>query len=106
MTDCNVVMAFGTRSGLPEFHFNEIPPTPATSRSSFSQISNNTVAFTNFLTSVYKSETILEPIELLGLFSSPEMIDKGIYMKLVEIFPLQHSILVWIDTTTPLKLSN
>lgn len=105
MTDCNVVMAFGTRSGIPEFHFNEIPPTPTTS-SSFSQISNNTVAFTNFLTSVYKSETILEPIELLGLFSSSEMLEKGIFMKLNEILPLQHSILVWIDTTNPLKVSN
>lgn len=106
MTDCNVVMTFGTRFGIPEFHFNEIPPTPEIPTSSFSQFSNDTVAFTNFLTSVYKREMILEPTPLLGLYSSPEMLQNGIYMKFVDIFPLQHSLLVWIDTTTPLRITN
>lgn len=99
-------MAFGTRSGIPEFQFNEVQPRTPQTPSSFSQIGNNTAAFTNFLTSVYKSETLLEPVELLGVYSSSEMLDKGIYMKLVDVFPLQHSILVWVDTTTPLRNSN
>jgi NIMA (never in mitosis gene a)-related kinase 8 len=93
-TDSNVVMAFGTRYGIPEFNFSEVPPTPRTP-STFSQFGNNTAAFTNFLTSVYKSESMVDPTELLG-----------IYLKLIDVFPLQHSILVWVDTTTPLKASN
>lgn len=101
-TDMNVIVAFGTRYGIPEFHFNEVPPTP-NSPSSFAQIGNNTAAFTNFLTSVYKSETMLEPTELLGLYSSAELLEKGIYLKLLDVFPLQHSVLVWVDTTSPLK---
>lgn len=103
-SDSNVIIAFGTRYGIPEFHFNEVPPTPQTP-STFSQIGNNTAAFTNFLTSVYKSETMLDPTELLGLYSSADLLEKGIYVKLVDVFPLQHSILVWVDTTTPLKAS-
>lgn len=100
-----MIVGWGTRYGIPEFHFNEVPPTPHTP-SSFSHIGNNTAAFTNFLTSVYKSETMLEPTELLGLYSSNEHLEKGIYLKLVDVFPLQHSILVWVDTTTPLQTSN
>lgn len=103
-TESNVIIAWGTRYGIPEFHFNEVPPTPQTP-STFSQIGNNTAAFTNFLTSVYKSEAMLDPTELLGLYASNDLLDKGIYMKLVDVFPLQHSILVWVDTTTPLKTS-
>ena len=99
-------MAFGTRYGIPEFHFNEVPPTPRTP-SSFSQFGNNTAAFTNFLTSVYKSESMVDCTELLGLFSSADLLDKGVFLKLVDVFPLQRdSILVWVDTTTPLKNSN
>jgi NIMA (never in mitosis gene a)-related kinase len=98
-------MAFGTRYGIPEFQFNEIPRTPQTP-STFSLVGNNTAAFTNFLTSVYRSETLLDPVELLGVYSSNEMLDKGIFMKLIDIFPLHHGMLVWVDTTTPLKNSN
>lgn len=98
-------MAYGTRYGIPEFQFNDVPRTPQTP-SSFSQVGNNTAAFTNFLTSVYRSELLLEPVELLGVYSSNEMLGKGIHMKLVDIFPLYHGILVWIDTTTPIKNSN
>jgi NIMA (never in mitosis gene a)-related kinase 8 len=104
-TDSNVVMAFGTRYGIPEFNFSEVPPTPRTP-STFSQFGNNTAAFTNFLTSVYKSESMVDPTELLGLYASSDLVDKGIYLKLIDVFPLQHSILVWVDTTTPLKASN
>lgn len=103
-TDSNVILFFGTRFGIPEFHFNEVPPTPKTP-STFSQIGNNTAAFTNFLTSVYKSETLLEATEILGLYSSNDLLDQGIFLKLMDIFPLQHSSLVWVDTTTPLKTS-
>jgi len=96
-------MAFGTRHGIPEFHVDsEVPKTPST----FSQIGNNTAAFTNFLTSVYKSETLLEPVELLGVYSSSDMLEKGIFMKLVDIYPLHYGVLVWVDTTTPLRTSN
>lgn len=104
-TDTNVIIGWGTRYGIPEFHFNEAPPTPNTP-SNFSQMGNNTAAFTNFLTSVYKSETMLEPKELLGLYSSDDHLDKGIFMKLMEVFLLQHSLLVWVDTTSPLKTSS
>ncbi|CAG9804191.1 unnamed protein product [Chironomus riparius] len=101
--DTNVIMAFGTRQGIPEFQVDsEVPKTPST----FSQIGNNTAAFTNFLTSVYKSETLLEPVELLGVYSSTEMLEKGIFMKLVDIYPLHYGVLVWVDTTTPLRTSN
>lgn len=103
-TDSNVILSWGTRYGIPEFHFNEVPPTPKTP-STFSQIGNNTAAFTNFLTSVYKSETLLEATDVLGLYSSSDLLDQGIFLKLVDIFPLQHSSLVWVDTTTPIKSS-
>lgn len=105
ISDCNVLLVFGTRLGIPEFQINEIPPTPDNA-ASFSQISNNTLAFTNFLTSVYRREIILEPKELLGLYSSSEMLRKGIYLKFLEIFPLEHSILISIDTTAPLRISH
>ena len=104
-TDSNVVLGWGTRYGIPEFHFSEVPPTPRTP-STFSQIGNNTAAFTNFLTSVYKSETMLEAKELLGLYSSNDLLEQGIFLKVVDVFPLQHSILILVDTTTPLKSSN
>lgn len=104
-TNNNVMIGWGTRYGIPEFHFNEVPPTPHTP-STFSQIGNNTAAFTNFLTSVYKSETMLEATELLGLYASDDLLEKGIHLILADVFPLQHSILVWVDTTAPLKNSN
>lgn len=88
-------MSFGTRYGFPV----DVPQTPG----SFSQVGNNTASFTNFLASVYKSEEILEPVEVLGVYSSHEMLQGGIYMKLVDIFPLQHGTLVWVDTNTPIR---
>jgi NIMA (never in mitosis gene a)-related kinase 8 len=91
-------MLFGTRYGFPV----EVPQTPST----FSQIGNNTAAFTNFLTSVYKSEEILQPLELLGVYSSTEMLQKGIFMKLCDIFPLQHGILVWVDSNSPIRTTS
>jgi NIMA (never in mitosis gene a)-related kinase 8 len=99
-------MAFGTRYGIPEFNFNEVPPVTPRTPSSFSQFGNNTAAFTNFLTSVYKSESMINPTELLGLYSSSDLIDKGIWLKLIDVYPLQHSILIWINTTTPLRNSS
>jgi NIMA (never in mitosis gene a)-related kinase len=48
---------------------------------------------------------MVDPTELLGLYASSDLVDKGIYLKLIDVFPLQHSILVWVDTTTPLKAS-
>lgn len=88
-------MAFGTRYGFPA----DVPQTPG----SFSHVGNTTAAFTNLLASVYRSEDILEPIEVLGVYSSQEMLQSGIYMKLVDIFPLQHGTLVWVDTNTPIR---
>lgn len=99
------MLIFGTRLGIPEFQFNEIPPISEAS-SSFTQISNNTVAFTNFLTSLYRREVILKPKEFLGLYSSSFMQEKGVYLKFSDFLPLQHSILVSVDCTVPLKITN
>ena len=53
------------RYGIPDI--NEPPLTPQSSAvANFSNIGNSTAAFTNFLTSVYKSEVLLNPTEILG----------------------------------------
>lgn len=89
------------------------------------ELGNSTAAFTNFLASVYKSELVLEPQDILAwvvmfhliwcnkierfnafrLYSSPEQLDKGYYVVVNDIFPLPHSVLVLVDTTTPLIAS-
>ncbi|XP_029725485.2 serine/threonine-protein kinase Nek8 [Aedes albopictus] len=89
-SDDNCVLFWGTRLGIPETdinaslentsnnnHPNRVPES--------SSIGNSTAAFTNFLTSVYKYETFLDPIDILALYSSKQQQDKGSFVKLVDI---------------------
>ncbi|XP_059622648.1 serine/threonine-protein kinase Nek8 [Phlebotomus argentipes] len=96
-SDDNVVSFWGTRFGVPTDNF---PDTLATD--SDYRMGGNTAAFTNFLVTVYKSELILDPIDILALYSSPEQLSKGHYVKISDILPLQHSTLILVNTTNPL----
>ncbi|XP_055529290.1 serine/threonine-protein kinase Nek8 [Wyeomyia smithii] len=102
-TDDNCVVFWGTRLGIPETDMTS-SATESTSNRICDNISigNNTTAFTNFLSSVYKYETVLDPIDILALYSSKEQQAKGSFVKLVDIQPLLHSVLVVVDTTCPL----
>lgn len=40
------------------------------------------------------------------MFASSKNLQKEIYIKLMDVVPLPHSILVWVDTTTPLVTTN
>lgn len=113
-SDENTLIFWGTRFGIPEtdFSLNNIRRYSENMIQESSQkmktpdnnleMGNNTAAFTNFLTSVYKAETILKPIEILALYSSDDQIKMGNCVMLKDFYPLQHSILVLIDTTSPL----
>ncbi|XP_001660519.2 serine/threonine-protein kinase Nek8 [Aedes aegypti] len=107
ISDDNCVLFWGTRLGIPETdvnsslenstnnnHPNRVPDCTS--------IGNSTAAFTNFLTSVYKYETILDPIDILALYSSKDQQNKGSIVKLMDIHPLMHSVLILVDTTCPL----
>lgn len=88
-SDDNVISFWGTRNGIPEMGSSmlvqdsevnthelgyliincniiciTIPKEPQSQVDL--ELGNNTAAFTNFLASVYKSELILEPQDLLG----------------------------------------
>ncbi|XP_013107737.2 serine/threonine-protein kinase Nek8 [Stomoxys calcitrans] len=102
-SDNNVVTFWGTRNGIPEM--GEGSSTDALSNNLDLELGNSTAAFTNFLASVYKSELVLEPQDIVALYSSPEQLDKGFYVVVNDIFPLPHSVLVLVDTTTPLIAS-
>ena len=70
-TDYNTIVFWGTRYGIPDAAENEAgSSTVSTSlnpqNDQFGNLGNSTAAFTNFLASVYKSELILEPIEILA----------------------------------------
>ncbi|XP_053686919.1 serine/threonine-protein kinase Nek8 [Sabethes cyaneus] len=102
-TDDNCVVFWGTRLGIPEADVNTSATEASSSRISDNlSIGNSTTAFTNFLSSVYKYETVLDPIDILALYSSKEQQDKGSFVKLVDIQPLLHSVLIIVDTTCPL----
>ncbi|KAH8375136.1 hypothetical protein KR200_006845 [Drosophila serrata] len=99
----NIITVWGTRNGLPGLGSSSSGLsmemcTPNTEL----ELGNNTAAFTNFLASVYKSELILEPVDILALFSSKEQCDRGYYVQVHDVYPLAHSVLVLVDTTTPL----
>ncbi|EDW43644.1 GM16868, partial [Drosophila sechellia] len=99
----NIITVWGTRNGLPGIGSTNCGLglqicTPNTEL----ELGNNTAAFTNFLASVYKSELILEPVDILALFSSKEQCDRGYYVQVHDVYPLAHSVLVLVDTTTPL----
>ncbi|XP_052837245.1 serine/threonine-protein kinase Nek8 isoform X1 [Drosophila gunungcola] len=99
----NIITVWGTRNGLPGIGSSNSGLglevcTPNTEL----ELGNNTAAFTNFLASVYKSELILEPVDILALYSSKEQCDRGYYVQVHDVYPLAHSVLVLVDTTTPL----
>jgi len=63
----NIITVWGTRNGLPGIGSSNCGLglemcTPNTEL----ELGNNTAAFTNFLASVYKSELILEPVDILA----------------------------------------
>ncbi|XP_054725960.1 serine/threonine-protein kinase Nek8 [Anastrepha obliqua] len=101
----NVITFWGTRNGIPEFGDGNFDKLPFGNDDIDSEIGNSTVAFTNFLASVYKSELLLEPVDILALYASKDQYQKGYYIKVNNIYLLPHSVLVLVDTTTPLVSS-
>nr|XP_036233281.1 serine/threonine-protein kinase Nek8 isoform X2 [Bactrocera oleae] len=102
----NFITFWGTRNGIPGFgesNFNTLQG--HNQNSTNSDVNNSTVAFTNFLASIYKSELLLKPVDLLSLYASQEQRVKGYYIELNNIYLLPHSVLVLVDTTTPLVSS-
>ncbi|KAH8414582.1 hypothetical protein KR215_009358 [Drosophila sulfurigaster] len=99
----NIITVWGTRNGLPEIgSSNSGLGLEVCTPNAELELGNNTAAFTNFLASVYKSELITEPIDILALYSSKDQCERGYYVQVTDIFPLAHSVLVMVDTTTPL----
>ncbi|XP_037892563.1 serine/threonine-protein kinase Nek8 [Glossina fuscipes] len=103
-SDDNVITFWGTRYGVPEISEVDISKSPMWSGPHRMNVEseNNTSAFTNFLASVYKSELILEPQDILALYSSAEQMERGYYVTVKDIWPLPHSVLVLVETTAPL----
>ncbi|GAB0091038.1 serine/threonine-protein kinase Nek8 [Sergentomyia squamirostris] len=99
-SDDNVVSFWGTRFGVPTDNFTDSLATDTDFRQG-----SNTAAFTNFLVAVYKSELVLDPIDILALYSSPDQLSKGHYVKIGDIVPLHHSTLILVHTTNPLLSS-
>ncbi|XP_058828425.1 serine/threonine-protein kinase Nek8 [Topomyia yanbarensis] len=102
-TDDNCVVFWGTRLGIPETDINvSSNPNSSNRVTENTSIGNSTAAFTNFLTSVHRYESILDPIDILALHSSKEQQAKGSFVKLACIQPLLHSVLIVVDTTCSL----
>ncbi|ALC46924.1 niki [Drosophila busckii] len=102
----NIISVWGTRNGLPELGASGSPlGLEVCTPNNDIDLGNNTAAFTNFLASVYKSELIIDPVDILALYSSKEQCERGYYVKVNDIFPLAHSVLVLVETTTPLITS-
>ncbi|XP_030559258.1 serine/threonine-protein kinase Nek8 [Drosophila novamexicana] len=99
----NIITVWGTRNGLPEIgSSNSGLGLEVCTPNAEMELGNNTAAFTNFLASVYKSELITEPMDILALHSSKEQCERGYYVQVNDVFPLAHSVLVMVETTTPL----
>lgn len=66
--DENVISFWGTRYGIPQKPDNLSSGYNSSSSTKPTEfdIGNSTAAFTNFLTSVYKAEKILDPIDILA----------------------------------------
>ncbi|XP_053663581.1 serine/threonine-protein kinase Nek8 [Anopheles marshallii] len=104
-TDDNCVVLWGTRIGTPEGNEDScgsIGKNNNGQRPSLTTVANSTTALANILTSLYKHETILDPIDVLALYSSQQQQSVGSYVKLLDVHPLQHSILVLVETNCPL----
>lgn len=70
-SDDNVITLWGTRSGLPDKNedvsrIDNKKSLDKSEKSNGFELGNSTAAFTNFLASVYKSELILDPIDILA----------------------------------------
>lgn len=73
-SDDNVITLWGTRSGIPnKMDFMQKPSDASVSQpknrkpsKNHYELGNSTAAFTNFLASVYKTELILDPIDILA----------------------------------------
>ena len=68
-TDYNSIVFWGTRYGIPDVSESQAGVSTVSlnaANDQFGNLGNSTAAFTHFLTSVYKSELILEPIEILA----------------------------------------
>lgn len=63
----NIITVWGTRNGLPEIGSSSsgLGLEVCTPNADL-ELGNNTAAFTNFLASVYKSELIMEPVDILA----------------------------------------
>uniref|UniRef100_A0A1A9ZWR9 non-specific serine/threonine protein kinase n=1 Tax=Glossina pallidipes TaxID=7398 RepID=A0A1A9ZWR9_GLOPL len=103
-SDDNVITFWGTRYGVPEISEADVSKSPMWSapRRIDVESENNTSAFTNFLASIYKSELILEPQDILALYSSADQMERGYYVTVKDVWPLPHSALVLVETTAPL----
>ncbi|XP_039948387.1 serine/threonine-protein kinase Nek8 isoform X3 [Bactrocera tryoni] len=102
----NFITFWGTRNGIPGFGESNINKLQGHNQNcTNSDINNSTVAFTNFLASIYKSELLLKPVDLLSLYASKEQREKGYNIEVSNIYLLPHSVLVLVDTTTPLVSS-
>ncbi|XP_058123307.1 serine/threonine-protein kinase Nek8 [Anopheles ziemanni] len=105
-TDDNCVVLWGTRMGTPDDGTGNTSDTfdrnNNAERPCLATIANNTVALANILTSIYKHETILDPTDILALYTSKDQQDRDLYVKLLDVHPLPHSILVLVKTNCPL----
>lgn len=98
-TQDQLVIFWGTRYGVPEANDSGFS---SSGSPNFAVVANSTSAVTSLLASVYKSEMVLAPKEILGLYASKQQLEKGYYIKLDDFIPLQHSVLILVETTTPL----
>lgn len=70
-SDDNVITLWGTRSGIPDksedvSRIDNKKNLEQSDKPTSFELGNSTAAFTNFLASVYKSEIILDPIDVLA----------------------------------------
>lgn len=68
-TDDNCVIFWGTRFGIPNYEEDGDDDLSEQRRPKLQQMEmwgNSTTAFTNFLASIYKTETIYDPVDILA----------------------------------------
>ncbi|XP_050092381.1 serine/threonine-protein kinase Nek8 isoform X2 [Anopheles aquasalis] len=113
ITEDNCVVLWGTRMGTPDTAADgaNIGNSLRTGHTRLKQqhdeeclagYANSTAALTEILTTIYKQETIFTPSDVLAVYSSKEQQHLGSYVKLLEVHPLQHSLLVLIETNSPM----
>ncbi|XP_035788563.1 serine/threonine-protein kinase Nek8-like [Anopheles albimanus] len=112
ITEDNCVVLWGTRMGTPDTAADgaNIGNSLRSGHTKLKQhgddslaaYANSTAALTEILTTIYKQETIFTPSDVLALYSSKEQQQLGSYVKLLDVHPLQHSLLVLIETNCPM----